>query len=451
MNLGALLLRLEPLLATPAQSWDEICELLERHDELAEFEVARHFASRAMEPLVREMLQDVDTRQRKRGVRAVRQLFPRSTAGNLLRQMVNDSEPPVRSMARAGINALGLEDVRLNWGFPRQPGGGHIAPKAERAGLPQLDRPKDVAAFFGLKSAKALVRFTRPGSAEGSPYVDFEVPKARGGVRRISAPRKPLRRMQRQLLDELLAKLPVHEAAHGFVPGRSTVTNAEPHVGAALVVKLDLLNFFPSIHYQRVAGLFRHYGYDEEVADLLAALTTHRPRLADGTVAWPGTLPQGAPTSPALANLVCRRLDARLSGLARRSGARYTRYADDLTFSFAAAPPENLGRFLWWVDQICHQEGFTERADKRRVLRPCNQQRITGVVVNDGLTVPRAARRRFRAILHNCRKHGLVSQARGRDDFPDYLRGFAAYVQMVQPELGRRLVREVEQLLTGAS
>ena len=151
--------------------------------------------------------------------------------------------------------------------------------------------------------------------------------------------------MQRQLLDELLAKLPVHDAAHGFVPGRSTVTNAEPHVGAALVVKLDLLNFFPSIHYQRVAGLFRHYGYDEEVADLLAALTTHRPRLADGTVAWPGALPQGAPTSPALANLVCRRLDARLSGLARRSGARYTRYADDLTFSFEARSQRTSGAF----------------------------------------------------------------------------------------------------------
>jgi hypothetical protein len=158
-------------------------------------------------------------------------------------------------------------------------------------------------------------------------------------------------------------------------------------------------------------------------------------------------LPQGAPTSPAIANVVARRLDVRLSRLAAKFGAVYTRYADDLTFSFGTPPDVDLGRFFWWIDSICQAEGFLEHAGKRRVLRPNNQQRITGVVVNGGLHVPRADRRRFKAILHNCATHGVASQARGRDDFEAYLAGYAAYVQMVEPALGKRWAAEVDRLL----
>jgi hypothetical protein len=257
-----------------------------------------------------------------------------------------------------------------------------------------------------------------------------------------------LRKIQRKILDEILAKLPVHPSCHGFVVDRSIVTNARPHQRAALVVKIDLRDFFPTVHYHRVVGAFASLGYSTDVAQLLAGLTTYRPVLPDRTVVWPGVLPQGAPTSPALANFVCARLDARLAGLSKRVGAAYTRYADDLTFSFAAEPTTvNLGRFLWWIDQICQQEGFAPNDPKRRILRPSNQQRVTGVVVNAGLHVPRAARRRFRAILYNCRTQGVATQARGRADFEAYLAGFAAYVKMVQPDLGAALVAEVEEIL----
>jgi RNA-directed DNA polymerase len=112
-------------------------------------------------------------------------------------------------------------------------------------------------------------------------------------------------------------------------------------------------------------------------------------------------------------------------------------------------PDVRIGRFLWWVDGICQQEGFLERPDKRRILRGKHQQRITGIVVNAGVHVPRADRKRFRAILHNCKKHGVASQAQGRDDFEAYLAGYAAYVQMVEPALGRRWVDEVDRLLGG--
>ena len=122
----------------------------------------------------------------------------------------------------------------------------------------------------------------------------------------------------------------------------------------------------------------------------------------------PRCLPQGAPTSPALTNVLCLRMDQRIAGLVQKLGWRYSRYADDLTFSFPAMPEVRIGRFFWWVDAICQEEGFLERPDKRRVLRRKHQQRVTGLVVNAGVHVPRADRKRFRAILHNCKKHGVA-------------------------------------------
>src|SRR5207248_1706229 len=153
-----------------------------------------------------------------------------------------------------------------------------------------------------------------------------------------------------------------------------------------------------------------------------------------------------AATSPALSNLVCRRLDARLDGLAKRTGGVYTRYADDLTFSLRKADV-NLGRFRWWVDQICHQEGFHINHRKFRVVRASQRQMVTGIVVNDALRIPREDRRRFRAILHNCKVHGVESQARGRANFPGWLRGFASYIHMVHPEEGEKLLAQVAELL----
>jgi hypothetical protein len=107
----------------------------------------------------------------------------------------------------------------------------------------------------------------------------------------------------------------------------------------------------------------------------------------------------------------------------------------------------DLGRFRWWVDQVCHQEGFFVNQRKFRVIRSSQRQVVTGIVVNDELRVPREERRRFRAILHNCRRHGLASQSRGHARFADYLRGFASYVHMVDPEEGAELLRQVEDLL----
>jgi RNA-directed DNA polymerase len=432
----------------------------------AEFAVARHYIARKLYVAVDEQLASERPEQRRDAIETARLVFPQNIAGQVLRRVVRDPDRGVRAIARRTAAKLGLttpvpaglrsvEHARFStasWAFgilpttrtARKP----KAPSRAKANVPAIASVKELAALVGVEP-DALAKLMRPGTKPGSAYIEFEIPKAKGGTRRIAAPRMALRNVQRAILDKILANVPMHDACHGFVTGRSTVTNAKPHVGAAVVIKVDLRDFFPTVHYRRVAGLFRYLGYSDPVANALAGLTTYRPVLADGAVGWPGVLPQGAPTSPALANLACRRLDARLAKLAAKVGATYTRYADDLTFSFAKPPEVRIGRLLWWIDAICDQEGFLERPDKRRVLRAKHQQRITGIVVNEAVHVPRADKKKFRAILHNCKKHGVASQANGRDDFAAYLHGYAAYVHMVEPVHGARLMNEVEELLRG--
>lgn len=433
----------------------------------AEYQVGRHFVSQLLGEEVDRQLSSLDPAARKEAITTAVLVFPRGGAARVLRRVFHDPNSSVRTLARRSLDKLGLSaaappDVRYpkdklgrfattGWAF------GIFASTAKRKkaksptrtsklALPALASPGAVAKLVGV-AEQDFAKLMRAGTGPGSGYVEFEIPKAKGGSRRIAAPRKQLRTVQRKILDEILAKVPVHEACHGFVTGRSTVTNATPHEGAAIVIKLDLKDFFPTVHFRRVRGLFTQLGYSADVANLLAGLTTYRPKLPDGGVVWPGILPQGAPTSPAIANLTCRRLDNRLAKLAEKVGATYTRYADDLTFSFAKAPEIRIGRFMWFVDAICEQEGFIERPDKRRILRAKHQQRITGIVVNNGIHVPRADRKRFRAILHNCKKHGVASQANGRTNFEAYLAGYAAYVHMVEPALGTTWVTEVARLL----
>jgi hypothetical protein len=388
----------------------------------------------------------------------------------IVRRFVKDPSTSVRLRARKIVERSGLREVALpltrdgEWGpsgwlkgltagpLSRHPQGR----KAQvQQGVPPIPTVAKLRELLGIKSPRQLGYFLLASDQENGPYTKFTIPKRDGSEREICAPKKQLRWVQRQILEKILAKVRVHEAAHGFITGRSTVTNAVNHKGAALLLKFDLTDFFPTIHYYRIVGLFASLGYyvgdgrfsssdeSKQVAPTLSRLCCYTPEPSQ----WGGArMPQGAPTSPAISNIVCRRLDARLAGLAKRNEGVYTRYADDLTFSFKKAEVD-LGRFRWWVDQVCHQEGFFVNQSKFRVIRASQRQVVTGIVVNDELHIPRAARRRFRAILHNCRKHGIESQARGHARFAGYLRGFASYVHMVQPEEGAELLKQVEELL----
>jgi retron-type reverse transcriptase len=321
-------------------------------------------------------------------------------------------------------------------------------------GLPALSTPADVAAALEVTISRLRWLAFHTEVATRVHYVSFTVPKKSGGVRTLSAPHHSLAAAQRWILTNIVAKLPIEAAAHGFRQGRNIVSNAQAHVGRAVVVNLDLEDFFPSITFPRVRSVFHRAGYSPSVATILALLCTECPRkqvLYDGktyhVAVGPRGLPQGACTSPGLSNQVARRLDRRFQGLAAKLNLAYTRYADDLTFSGGADVNGRIGYLMARVRHIAGDEGFAVNHKKTRVQRRNMAQQVTGLVVNDRPGVGRKELRRLRAILHRARHEGLEQQNRqGRPNFRAWLQGKIAFVNMVRPEVGARLKAEFEAL-----
>lgn len=286
-------------------------------------------------------------------------------------------------------------------------------------------------------------------SVKSPHYHAFQIPKRRGGMRTILAPKTKLKRVQRMMLDHILYTRGPLDAAHGFVKGRSIRTNAAPHAGRQVVVKADLVDFFHTIGFPRVRGLFKEgFKYSHEDATLLAQLATApvaRQRNAGDyfgrTGGYRRVAVQGAPTSPAIANLICRGLDARLAGLAREFKAAYTRYADDLTFSGDAEFKNSLPWFLPLLAAIVEDEGFKLSKRKFVVARAGRRQSVTGLTVNKRVAVDRRYVRRLKAILHNCRKTGPAKQARGLalPKFRARLEGQIDFVKSIDPAKGAKL------------
>ncbi|YCM43938.1 reverse transcriptase family protein [Verrucomicrobiaceae bacterium 227] len=278
-----------------------------------------------------------------------------------------------------------------------------------------------------------------PGEGALAHYRYRWIPKRRGGARLLMEPKESLKMSQRRILETILCGIPLHEAAHGFRTGRSIRTFSEPHTGHQVVLKMDLGNFFPSITFARVSGLFQMLGYRSGVARLLAGLCTHRPPRELARMAR--HLPQGAPTSPMLANAIAYRLDCRLSGLANSQGLNYTRYADDLAFSGARIRPS----FSYLVGGIVLEEGFVVNDRKTRFMRASTRQRIAGVVVNEHPNIERGEFDRLKAILYNCAKFGPSSQ--GMADQRSCLRGRIAAVQMLNPGRGEKLLQIFQSIV----
>lgn len=334
--------------------------------------------------------------------------------------------------------------------------------KLEQNGIPILSSPADVATALELSIPQVRWLSFHSVAADRVHYVNFEVPKKSGGKRVISAPHRRLAAAQNWILRNVLNRLPVHESAHGFVQARSIVTNAQPHVGAEELINVDLKDFFPSINVFRVIGLFRSFGYSPAVATIFALLCTEAPRRAvrfNGKLLHVATsdrcLPQGASTSPAISNLVARHLDHRLQGMAEKLGWKFTRYADDISFSRCRAEDESkdeahkqVGYVLARIRHIAQDEGFEINHKKTRVLRSHTQQSVTGVVVNERVGVSRKTVRQLRAILHNAKLKGLESQNRdGKEDFAAWLGGMISFVEMVNRSQGQSLRKAFNEVL----
>jgi RNA-directed DNA polymerase len=329
--------------------------------------------------------------------------------------------------------------------------------------LPALPTCGDLAAWLGV-SAGALDWLAdvqnRRRAADAEPLRHYRYswrPRPGRTPRLIEIPKPRLKRIQRRIHDAILARVEPHPAALGFRSGCSVLDYAAPHAGKAAVARFDLEDFFRAIDAGRVYGVFRGLGYPHPVARSLAGLCTHGVRWGDLPPADlpPGAampdfrarqrimtphLPQGAPSSPALANLCTWRLDQRLSGLATRLGFRYTRYADDMAFSGTEALARGFPRLHVLVARICLEEGFALNTRKTRLTRGGRRQTLAGVVVNRHPNLPRDEFDRLKAVLWNCIRYGPAGQNRdGHPDFRAHLTGRVAWACGISARRGEKL------------
>lgn len=318
--------------------------------------------------------------------------------------------------------------------------------------LPDLPTPGDLAAWLGISVTEldwfADVRGMNPPEGRLAQYRYVWVPKSYG-MRLTEVPKIRLREIQRKILRGILDPVPVHAAAHGFRQGKSCRTYVEPHVGRDVVLRMDLRDFFPSIPAARVHALFSTLGYPEAVARTLTGLCTNAVPMSvarRGASSWLAAknlgvphLPQGAPTSPALANLCALHLDLRLDELARAMDGQYMRYADDLAISGGEALRRRVSSVATLVTTIAMEEGFAINHRKTRSMHRSHRQMLTGVVVNDKPNVRRDEFDRLKAILTNCVRHGSLSQNRSEPDFKAHLAGRIAHVASLNWERGKKL------------
>lgn len=239
-------------------------------------------------------------------------------------------------------------------------------------------------------------------------YRTFSIPKRSGGKRQISSPYPSLLGCQRWILDNILYSLKIHNSAHGFVPKRSIITNARQHLSKNEMIKLDITNFFPSTKIGRVYNMFKSLGYAENVSLDLAKICT----LND-------ELPQGAATSPSITNVLCYRMDKRIASYCRNKGIKYTRYADDLTFSGKKVPSKLIG----FIDHVLKDEGYELNRKKIKKFTTGGVKLVTGLdVTGDRLRVPRTFRRDVKKQIYYISKYGLISHVKKQKiTDPNYL------------------------------
>lgn len=274
-------------------------------------------------------------------------------------------------------------------------------------------------------------------------YHIFTIKKSSGTDREIQAPNRKLKAVQRNILDTVLYHVPLNNYAEGFRKNRSIITNAVHHVNNRVLVKLDIQDFFPTIDLKRVKGMYLRLGYPRQVATLLSHLATHQ-----------GKLPTGAPTSPAIANIISRKLDKRFVNLGRKTGFVYSRYADDMTIS---GDDEKIVKMIPFFREIIRDEGFTLNERKIRIMRGGRRQTVTGVVVNQKPNIARQEIKKLRAVLHNC-KHGNLNEqtaiwakkkkgmssahAYSITDFRRSLQAKIHFLKMVNEPAGEKLLAE---------
>jgi len=326
--------------------------------------------------------------------------------------------------------------------------------------LPKIETPEQLASFFNTDYSTLKEYFLIEGevSSQDFLYRRFKIKKKSSGFREILAPKKELRLFQDKIHKEILRKISPGDFAHGFRPNFSIVTNAKVHLNARIIYNLDLKDFFPSIWFGQVIDVFKHMGYSGLISSLLASLCTAPPRIYDNGV-WKlhkhdeNYLPQGAPTSPAISNLACIPLDESLNKIATNYGFRYTRYADDLSFS-STTDWDVSRKFKESIFESITYHGFTLNKAKKRLRKRVNPnrqnfmyRRVTGIIVHkDHLGLPRFWVRRLRAALHELKITNLDKNDPALIKLVKNIEGRCSFANMVNKEKYSHFYEEFRKL-----
>lgn len=270
-------------------------------------------------------------------------------------------------------------------------------------------------------------------------YYNFPISKKRGGKRLISMPSQDLKIIQTLIKEKILEKVKVHDNAYGFINGKSIKENAEKHLNQEVLLNIDLENFFPSIHRGRVYFIFKYLcNFDNDLAFCLTELTTYK-----------NALPQGAPTSPILSNIVAYMLDVRLSGLAKKNKIIYTRYADDITFSGNKDKINN--KLLYSVTKIIEDCGFKLNENKTRFSGKHRRQEVTGLIVNnDVVTVSKKYIKDIRQELYYIKKFGVVDHRRKvgfkNKYYKDHILGKIMFINEIDKNKAKKLLQQFNEI-----
>ena len=278
-------------------------------------------------------------------------------------------------------------------------------------------------AQFSLLVGYNVEFILKASNSNGPFYRTYEIPKRNGGFRRIDEPLPSLKAIQRWILDNILSHVEISEFAHAFAKSSSITKNAKPHLKSNKILSLDIVNFFGTIDFPRVYSLFTKLGYNNVVATTLSHLVTFR-----------GVLPQGAPTSPSISNIVAMRMDRRFAGFAKKFRLEYTRYADNLTFSGEFAS----GTVISFARKVVEEEGFKLNESKTRAMGRHQAQEVTGILTNEKLQVPRHLRRKLRQIAYHISTYGLDDHLRMtgclRTNYILHILGLASHVLHANPQ-----------------
>ena len=286
--------------------------------------------------------------------------------------------------------------------------------KLKENNLPIIETDKDLADILQVDYKTLRYLTYHRDVVTFDNYYRFDIPKKSGGTRHIAAPKTQLKTAQRNILEKILEKIEVSDIAHGFIKSKSVITGAKTHkTSPDLLINIDLENFFPTITFERVRGLYKYLGYSGYISSLLAMICTYCERMPieiKGETKYVKTseriLPQGSPASPMITNIICKRMDKRINGLCKKLGFTYTRYADDMSFSYTGDLNNiYIGSFLNSIKKIIEDEGFNIKEEKTHILRKNNRQYITGIVINnDEIGVSRKWLDILRASIHNAEK-----------------------------------------------